>query len=108
MLGENDPPIDFRREEAAYEKVRERFEREHAGKVALVVGDDVIGVFATADEAYLEGCRRFGRVKMMIQEIRRPGQPLDFVGAIDPFHPSVRWVELRGRLPEHGQVHDGR
>ena len=52
--GPDSPPIDFSREEAAYEKVRERMVREHPGKIALVHQDEVIGAFDTADEAFLE------------------------------------------------------
>jgi hypothetical protein len=55
VLGPDDPPIDFSREMTAYQKEEERLVRDHLGKIALVHGDEVVGAFDTADEAYLEG-----------------------------------------------------
>jgi hypothetical protein len=89
--GPNDPPIDFSREEAAYERERERLVRDHLGKIALVHLDEVVGAFPTADEAILEGCRRFGWVKMMLKEIRDPDPP-DFVSLVDPTHPCCKRI----------------
>jgi hypothetical protein len=88
-FGPNDPPIDFSRELAAYEKERERLVRDHLGKIALVYQDQVIGAFRTADEAHLEGFRRFGDVKMMLKEIRDPDDP-DFISLVDINHPSFQ------------------
>jgi hypothetical protein len=85
----DDPPTDFSRELAAYEKERERLVRDHLGKIALVHQDEVIGAFPTADEAYLEGFRRFGDVKMMFKEIRDPDDP-DFISLVDINHPSFQ------------------
>jgi hypothetical protein len=92
-LGPDDAPTDFSRELAAYKKEEERLVRDHLGKVALVHGDEVVGVFTTADEAILEGFRRFGNVRVMLQEIRDPNAPLDFVSIVDPKHPSLKWVD---------------
>lgn len=88
-MGPDSLPIDFSREEAAYQKVREQMVREHLGKIALVHKDEVIGAFDTADEALLEGYRRFGMVKMMFREIRDPDGP-DFISLVDVNHPSFR------------------
>jgi len=90
--GPDSPPIDFSREEAAYEKVRERMVRDHPGKIALVHQDEVIGAFDTADEAFLEGFRRFGMVKMMLREIRDPDGP-DFISLVDINHPSFQRLD---------------
>ena len=91
-LGENDPPIDFSREEAAYQRERERLVREHLGKIAVVRGDEVVGVFDTADEAIFESFRRFGFVKMMFRDISDPEES-DFVSLVDINHPSVRRLD---------------
>src|SRR5437773_1773345 len=93
VLGPDDPPIDFSRELAAYQKEEERLARDHLGKIALVHGDDVVGAFDTADEAYLHGVHRFGDVRMMFKEIRDPNAPLDFVSIFDPNHPSSTPVD---------------
>jgi hypothetical protein len=92
MLGPNDPPTDFSREQAAYEKVRAQMVRDHLGKIALIHQDEVIGAFDTSDEALLEGYRRFGMVKMMMKEIRDPDEP-DFVSLVDANHPSLRRLD---------------
>jgi hypothetical protein len=87
--GQNDPPEDFSREEAAYQRERERLERDHMGKVALICGDDVIGVFENAGQGYLEGVRRFGRVQMILRKIEPDEGPI-FMPIVDTDHPSVR------------------
>jgi hypothetical protein len=92
-LGPNDPPADFSRELAAYAKEEERLVRDHLGWVALVHGDEVVGVFRTGGEAYLEGKRRFGHVKLLIKDIRDPNVPPDYVPSIDLNHPSVRRLD---------------
>jgi hypothetical protein len=91
-LDPGDPPLDFTRENAAYEKERERLLREHRGKIALVHQDELVGVFATAGEAMLEGYRRFGLTKMMLKEICDSNSP-DYVGHVDVDHPSFRKLD---------------
>lgn len=91
-LDENDPPHDFSREMAAYEKERARLVRDHLGKIAIVHQDEVIGAFKTADEAFLEGFRRFGLVKMMLKEIRDPDEP-DYIANVDITHPSFQRLD---------------
>jgi hypothetical protein len=90
--GPDDPPIDFGRELAAYARQRERLVRDELGKIALIHEDEVVGTFPSADEAILEGFRRFGHVRMMLKEIRDPDPP-DFVSLVDVNHPSFKRVE---------------
>src|SRR5690348_2143112 len=75
VLEENDPPPDLSREEAAYERERARLVRDHLGKVALVRFDEVVGVFNNANEAILEGHRRFGRKRWIVIEITASDEP---------------------------------
>jgi len=89
VLEENDPPLDLTREMAAYERERERLLREHRGKIALIHQDEVVGVFATLEEALLEGYRRFGFVRMMFPKIGDPEGP-EFIPHVDINHPSFR------------------
>jgi hypothetical protein len=93
VLGPDDPPVDFSRELAAYAKAEERLIRDHAGWIALIQGDEVVGAFPTAGAAYLEGIRRFGHVRMMFKEIRDPNEPPDFLSLVDINHPSVKRVD---------------
>jgi hypothetical protein len=92
-IGTDDPPIDFSREEAAYEKEKQRLVREYCGWIALVHGDQVAGVFPSADEAILEAFRRFGTDKVMLKEIRDPDDP-DFISLADTQHPSFQRLDL--------------
>src|SRR5882672_1020943 len=87
--GADDPPINFSREAAAYARERDRLIREHLGRIALIRGDEVIGTFATADEAILEAFRRFGLQPVMLQEISLREAP-DFVNLVDTRHPSFK------------------
>jgi hypothetical protein len=89
VLGPEDPPIDFRREQAAYDRERPRLIREHLGRIALIRGDEVIGAFSSADEAILEAFQRFGTERVMLKEIRDPDLP-DLVAWVDLQHPSVK------------------
>ncbi|HEV3257238.1 MAG TPA: hypothetical protein VG013_10190 [Gemmataceae bacterium] len=91
VLGDNDPPLDTSRENAAYERERERLVRDHRGKIALIRKDEVVGVFATADEALLEGYRRFGLVKMVLRPIDDDGP--DFISHVDIKHPSIKKLD---------------
>jgi hypothetical protein len=89
--GPNDPPEDLSREEAAYQREREPLVRDHLGKVALICGDDVIGVFDNCDDGLLEGYRRFGDVLMVLREIVEDDGPI-FMSLVDINHPSVRRI----------------
>lgn len=93
VLGPEDPPEDFSREDAAYKKVEERLVRDHLGKLALVHDDEFVGVFDKYDDALLEGYRRFGFDKVMIRVIRDPSEPPDFISLVDVNHPSIRKVD---------------
>jgi hypothetical protein len=102
-LSHNQPPpatiasdeesVDFSREEAAYAKEQERLVRDHLGQIALVHGDEVVGVFRTADEAIVAGMCRFGCVPLMVREIRDPKQPLDFISLVDFNDPSFKRID---------------
>jgi hypothetical protein len=92
VLEPDDPPLDLSRENAAYEKVREQLLRHHLGKIALIHGDEVAGVFPTVDEALLEGYRRFGLVRMVLKQIGDAEGP-EYIGPVDINHPSFKKLE---------------
>jgi hypothetical protein len=91
VLEPDDPPLDLSREEAAFEKERERLVRDHLGKLVLVHDDEVIGVFNSVDEALFEGYRRFGLVRMIVREIT-VSDPPEYIPNVDLNHPSVRRI----------------
>jgi len=95
VLEENDPPPDLSREDAAFERERPRLVREHLGKIAVVHGDEVIGPFATLDEALSEGHRRFGMARMIFPVITEKDEP-EWISNVDINHPSVQRIDGTG------------
>ena len=93
VLEENDPPLDLSREEAAFQRERARLVRDYLGHVALIRGDDVVGVFPTAGEAIAEGYRRFGRGRFICPLITEKDEP-EWVPYVDITHPSLGEIHL--------------
>jgi hypothetical protein len=91
-LEDNDPPLDVSREQAAYQRERERLVRDHLGKIALLRFDEVVGVFDTLDDALEEGHRRFGWGRMIFHQISECDE-LEWVSNVDITHPSVRRLD---------------
>ncbi len=89
VVEENDPPPDLSREEAAFQRERERLVRDHLGKIALIRLDDVVGVYDNVNEAIIEGRRRFGWARMIFREITACDEP-EFIPYADINHPCVR------------------
>ena len=94
--GPDDPPREWKREEAAYARERDRLIRHHLGKFVVVHQDEVAGPFSTFGEATWFAYDRFGDVPFVIKEIR-PEEPPDFVSIVDFNHPSIRWVDRFSR-----------
>jgi hypothetical protein len=92
VLGENDPPPDLSRENAAFERPRPRLVRDHLGKIALIRFDEVVGVFDNANDAISEGHRLFGWGRMGIREITERDEP-EYVANVDVNHPCVRRLD---------------
>jgi hypothetical protein len=88
-LGVESAGPDFSREEAAYQRERDRLIRDHLGEYALVHGDQVVGVFASFHDAVLEGGRQFELSEIMIREIADP-EPAAYMPHVDVNHPSFR------------------
>ena|SRR5690242_5829439 len=92
VLDENDPPPDFSRENAAFERERARLVRDHLGKIALIRFDEVVGVYDDIGQATLAAHERFGWKRMMFREITERDEP-DYVSNFDPDHPSTRRID---------------
>jgi hypothetical protein len=89
VIEENDPSPDLSREDAAFERERPRLVCDHLGKVAVVLGDDVVGVFDNANDAAIEGYRLFGRARMVFYEITERDEP-EYIANVDTNHPSFK------------------
>jgi hypothetical protein len=92
VLEENDPSPDLSREDAAFERERPRLLREHPGKIAVVRGDDIVGVFEDLNEATLEAYRRFGRTRMVFYLIVERDEP-EWIANVDVNHPSFKRLD---------------
>ena len=53
----------------------------HPGKFALVVGEELIGVFDNANQAYEAGIQQFGNIPMLIRQLR-PDDETTFLPAL--------------------------
>jgi len=91
-IGEDGSPPDLSREEATFQRERERLVRDHLGKIAVIRFDEVVGVYDDLDEATIDACTRFGRKRMVFREITAHDEP-DYVSNIDVNHPSVRRLD---------------
>lgn len=57
------------KELAVYEKMKPELLKNHAGKFALIKGEEFLGAFDTPDNAYAEGVKRFGREAFLVKKI---------------------------------------
>jgi hypothetical protein len=76
--------------------------REHRGKVALVHGNEVVGVFKDANEAIVEGIQRFGWARLVCRVIEEPEGPVYFPH-VDVNHPSFQRLDEQPAA-DHGKV----
>lgn len=54
---------------AAYDRMKAELLKSHSGKFALIHGEEFCGAFDTAENAYAEGVRRFGRDPFLIKRV---------------------------------------
>jgi hypothetical protein len=92
VLEDNDPPPDLAREDAAFERERARLLREHPGKIAVLHGDEVVGVFDNANDAILEACRRFGSARLVFRSITEEDETA-YIPNVDVNHPSFKRLD---------------
>lgn len=57
------------KELARFEQLKANLLANHNGKFALIQGDDFIGAFDSAENAYTEGVKRFGRTEFLVRKI---------------------------------------
>jgi hypothetical protein len=54
---------------ALFQKMKPELLRSYAGKFALIRGSDFIGAFDSAENAYGEGVKRFGREAFLVKKV---------------------------------------
>jgi hypothetical protein len=89
---ENDPPLDLTREDAAFERERARLVPKHLGHIAVIHGDDIVGVYPTLYEAEVDAYGRFGNARLIFRLITEKDEP-EWVANIDINHPSVERID---------------
>jgi hypothetical protein len=57
------------KELAQFEKIKAELLKNHAGKFALIKGEEFIGAFDSPDNAFQEGVNRFGKEVFLIKRI---------------------------------------
>jgi hypothetical protein len=92
VLEENDPPPDISREKAAYDRERPRLARDHVGKIAVIHGDDLVGVYDNFNDAVIGSRTRLGRARMIYIEITPLDDP-DYFPSADINHPSLKRLD---------------
>jgi hypothetical protein len=89
-LEDNEPLPDRSREMAAYERERPRLARDHLGKIAVIHGDDLVGVYDNFDDAVLDACNQFGSwMDLIFVEITASDEP-EYMPHVDINHPSFQ------------------
>jgi hypothetical protein len=57
------------KELATYARMKDELLRSHDGKFTLIHGDEFCGAYDTAENAYSEGVKRFGREPFLVKRI---------------------------------------
>ena len=52
-----------------FDKIHSQLLADHPGKFVLIKGGDLIGTFATIEEAVTEGARRFGLEPFLVRQV---------------------------------------
>jgi hypothetical protein len=89
---EHNPPLDLAREEAAFERERARLVRDHLGQIAVIHGDDIVGVYPTLYDAELDAYHRLGNVRLIFRPITAKDEP-EFIPYMDINHPCVQRLD---------------
>jgi|GEM_PF-333567 hypothetical protein len=59
------------KELATYEKMKADLLKTYEGKFALIHGEDFLGAYDTAENAYTEGVKRFGQESFLVKQIAK-------------------------------------
>jgi hypothetical protein len=57
------------KELALFEKMKPELLKNHEGKFALIHGEEFLGTYDSAENAYAEGVKRFGRETFLVKKI---------------------------------------
>ncbi len=57
------------KELALFDKLKPELLQNHEGKFVLIHGDEFLGAFDTAENAYADGVKRFGRASFLVKKV---------------------------------------
>ena len=60
-------------ESRTFEANRARWAEEHDGKFVLIRGTEIVGFYATNEQALSEGYTRFGIASFFVKQVSQPG-----------------------------------
>jgi len=66
---------------AHYEVLKAELLKHHEGKYALIIGQDLLGVYDHSEEAYAHGLEKCGNVPMLIKHITKD-EKIDIIPAL--------------------------
>jgi hypothetical protein len=61
--------MSLEKELALYEKMKPELLKNHEGKFVLIRGDEFFGAYDSAENAYAEGVKRFGRDMFLVKKV---------------------------------------
>jgi hypothetical protein len=75
---------------AHYEVLKAELLKHHEGKYALIIGQDLLGVYDHSEEAYAHGLEKCGNVPMLIKHITKD-EKIDIIPALTLglFHANI-------------------
>src|SRR5438552_14836396 len=94
--------VEYPRELIAYERTRARWRKEDIGKIVLIRGEEVVGVFGHLTEACAEA-QRFGQDRVLLRQI---GAPEDYM-YLDSAVAAGTALEKNGLLRSCGSQPNG-
>ncbi len=67
---------------STFEAHRQDLVAKAKGQIALVHGDEIVGVFANEEDALIEGYTRFGNAAFLVKEITEVDVPVDMMSIV--------------------------
>src|SRR5437899_1653847 len=90
-------PANYLRELTSYERQRSHLKEADLAKIALIHGEEFVGVFATVADACAEARRRFGQEPVMLKQIGAPEDYLHY----GPAPESAETIRLSTDMPSN-------
>jgi hypothetical protein len=63
--------MSLEKELATYEKMKADLLKAYEGKFALIHGEDFLGAYDTAENAYAEGVKKFGQASFLVKQVAK-------------------------------------